>query len=80
MRVDHPKVAESKFHAAFLYRNTDDLGDRLATLLLHPDRFMPHWTVLADMMARHSWASVIGRYDRELESLAGTGGGRSDAR
>ncbi|MFO7715950.1 DUF3524 domain-containing protein [Desulfosarcina sp.] len=79
-RLAYPEILPKEFHAAFLYRNTDDLGDRLATLLLHPDRFRPHRTVLADMMARHSWASVIGRYDRELESLAGAGGGRADAR
>jgi hypothetical protein len=52
-----------------LYRNDDDLVDKLAGMLRHPERYTVHRPVLADMMARHAWSSVIDRYDRELELM-----------
>ena len=57
------------FHSDFLYRNDDDLVDKLAGMLRHPERYTAYRPVLADMMARYAWSSVIDRYDRELELM-----------
>ena len=73
-RLSYPEILPKAFHDMFLYRDDDDLVEKLAMMLLHPDRFVGHRPVLSDMMARHAWSSVIDRYDRELELL--TEGGR----
>jgi glycosyltransferase involved in cell wall biosynthesis len=72
-RLAYPEVLPREFHADFLYRDDVDLVKKLATLLRHPERFVCHRPVLANMMARHAWSEVAGRYDRELELLAGAG-------
>jgi glycosyltransferase involved in cell wall biosynthesis len=69
-RLAYPEILPKEFHGAFLYRDDDDLVDKLTTLLLQPHRFSDHRPVLSDMMARHAWSSVVDRYDRELELLA----------
>jgi glycosyltransferase involved in cell wall biosynthesis len=71
-RLVYPEILPKEFHGLFLYRDDDDLVDKLAMMLRHPDRFVVHRPVLADMMARHAWAAVVGRYDRELALLAAT--------
>ncbi|PID40005.1 MAG: glycosyl transferase family 1 [Proteobacteria bacterium] len=68
-RLAYPEILPTEFHAAFLYRSQEELVEKLADLLLHPDRHVIHRPVLADMMARHAWPAVIERYDRELEEL-----------
>jgi glycosyltransferase involved in cell wall biosynthesis len=73
-RLSYPEILPKAFHAAFLYRDDDDLVDKLADMLRHPERFSAHRPVLADMMARHAWPCVIDRYDRELASLTAAGG------
>ncbi len=55
-------------------------GPALAHMLRDPQRYTVHRPVLADMMARHAWPSVIDRYDRELELLAEAGGRKSEDR
>jgi hypothetical protein len=73
-RLAYPEILPEEFHDGFMYRGEDDLVGKLAVMLLHPERFCPHRPVLADMMGRHAWPSVIDRYDRELELLAGMRG------
>ncbi len=68
-RLAYPEILPKEFHGTFLYRDQEHLVDRLATMLVHPERFVLHRPVLADMMARHAWASVVDRYDRELERM-----------
>ncbi len=72
-RLAYPEILPKEFHSDFLYRNQDDLVDKLAVMLRHPDRFYRHRPVLSDMMARYAWSSVVDRYDRELELLAENG-------
>jgi len=69
-RLSYPEILPKEFHRSFLYENDADLASRLAQMLSHPERFVQHRPVLADMMARYAWASVIDRYDRELEDLS----------
>jgi len=69
-RLSYPEILPREFHRPFLYENDADLASRLASMLRHPERFIHHRPVLADIMACHAWASVIDRYDRELEMLA----------
>ncbi len=80
-RLSYPEILPKEFHGLFLYRDNHDLVDKLAEMLLDPDRFARHRQVLSDMMARHAWASVIDRYDRELDlltAMAGDGGQRAE--
>jgi len=70
-RLSYPEILPKEFHRLFLYRDDDDLALKLTDMLQQPQRFVPHRTVLAEMMARHAWPSVIDRYDDELQLLAG---------
>ena len=68
-RLSYPEILPDRFHADFLYRDDDDLVNKLARMLRHPERYAVLRQVLADKMARYAWPSVIDRYDRELESM-----------
>ncbi|MGA6924140.1 MAG: DUF3524 domain-containing protein [Desulfosarcina sp.] len=70
-RLAYPEILPREFHKRFLYESDDDLVEKLALMLRHPDCYLPHRPVLMEMMARHAWASVADRYDRELELLKG---------
>jgi glycosyltransferase involved in cell wall biosynthesis len=72
-RLAYPEILPGEFHDAYLYRGEDDLVEKLAAILRHPDRFTGDRAVLSAMMARHAWPVAVDRYDRELESLAGLG-------
>lgn len=74
-RLSYPEILPSEFHKLFLYGSDDDLVEKLALMLRHPDRYLRHRPVLMEMMARHAWASVADRYDRELDLLT-EGGSR----
>lgn len=79
-RLSYPEILPKEFHRVFLYRDDEDLVDKLAGMLAHPNRIVAHRPVLSDMMARHAWSIVIQRYDRELELLAGVSGRMSEDR
>ena len=79
-RLSYPEILPKEFHTVFMYRDDDDLVGKLAGMLRHPERYTVHRPVLADMMARYAWSSVIDRYDQELELLTEVGGRRSDVR
>ena len=72
-RLSYPEILPQEFHGLFLYRDDEELTSKLAAMLRHPDRFVHHRSVLAEMIARHDWALVINRYDRELELLTAAG-------
>lgn len=73
-RLSYPEILPEEFHDAFLYRDEDDLVEKLALILRYPDRFAGDRVVLSEMMDRHAWPSVIDRYDRELEIVTQVGG------
>ena len=81
-RLAYPEILPREFHRLFLYDDEDDLVRKLAAMLRQPSHFSVHRPVLAQMMARNAWTSVIDRYDRELDMLAAdkTGGQRSEDR
>jgi glycosyltransferase involved in cell wall biosynthesis len=79
-RLSYPEILPKEFHRVFIYRDDDDLVDKLAGMLRHPERYIVHRPVLADMMARYAWPSVIDRYDRELEMLTVIGQRMADGR
>ncbi|HSO19501.1 MAG TPA: DUF3524 domain-containing protein [Desulfosarcina sp.] len=78
-RLSYPEILPMEFHKSFLYRDDADLTQKLADMLLHPERFTGHRLVLSAMMARHAWPSVVERYDRELEALMLKGGWRTES-
>ncbi len=69
-RLCYPEIIPEALHDRFLYRDDDDLVNKLVTMLSDPDRFGADRRHLADAMARHAWPAVIDRYDRELDLLA----------
>ena len=77
-RLSYPEILPKEFHPLFLYEDDADLASKLASMLRHPEHFSHHRPVLADMMARHAWAAVIDRYDRELNLLVEGGGRMTD--
>jgi glycosyltransferase involved in cell wall biosynthesis len=77
-RLSYPEILPEEFHDAFLYRDEDDLVEKLALILRYPDRFAGDRAVLSEMMDRHAWPSVIDRYDRELEMVTQVGGGKPE--
>jgi glycosyltransferase involved in cell wall biosynthesis len=79
-RLSYPEILPKEFHGVFMYRDDDDLVVKLADMLRHPLRYSVHRPVLAEMMTRHAWSSVIDGYDRELELLTEAGRRRSDVR
>jgi glycosyltransferase involved in cell wall biosynthesis len=68
-RLAYPEILPREFHEYFLYRDDDELVNKLALMLRHPDRYRVHRPVLSAMMARHAWESVVDCYDRELTLL-----------
>ena len=69
-RLAYPEIIPEKFHSQYLYRNQDDLIDKLALLLKNYPTLASDRCELSDTMGRYSWETVISTYDHELEDLA----------
>ncbi len=69
-RLSYPEILPAPFHRDLLYRDREELVDRLATLLRSPQRFGPQREALSCAMGVYSWENLAGRYDAELEALA----------
>lgn len=70
-RLAYPEIIPDKFHPICLYNNPEDLVEKLSATLSNLKQFQIARQSLSEAMARFSWENLIGRYDRELEKLAG---------
>ncbi|MEE9226450.1 MAG: DUF3524 domain-containing protein [Acidobacteriota bacterium] len=70
-RLSYPELLEERFHPLCLYRDLEDLVEKLAVLLADPGNVGSHRGELASSMERFAWDRLIDRFDAELEALAG---------
>ncbi len=69
-RLAYPEVLPQLFHDRFLYRNQEDLEQKLATLLNSSGSFEVERRQLSEEMRRYAWRQQIRLYDDILEDLA----------
>ncbi len=69
-RLAYPEILPKEFHKDFLYRDEDELVEKLVSLFRRPKHHSDTRAVLSAMMDRYAWPSVIRRYDQELDVLA----------
>lgn len=70
-RLSYPEIIPDEFHDEILYRSEKELHARLFRFLTAYPRYQALRRRLSAAMDRFSWANLIGRYDEELERLAG---------
>jgi len=72
-RLSYPELIPEHLHTHFLYRDGDELYQKLLKLIEELPKPGNPWhgriTELARYMNRFSWKNLINDYDRELESL-----------
>jgi glycosyltransferase involved in cell wall biosynthesis len=74
-RLSYPELLPEELHAHFLYRNEDDLVEKLVTILgdlgSGNDRWAGPVSAAVRHMGRFSWACRIDDFDREIARSAG---------
>ena len=78
-RLSYPEILPPAFHREFLYRDREELVEKLAGLIRSPGRSHSRREELSRAMGAYAWESLIERYDAELEALARLKGGRAAA-
>ena len=72
-RLSYPEILPAAFHSDCLYRNREELLDKLVFLLSNHSRFSARFSnmraALAESAARFAWETMIPHYDEELERL-----------
>jgi glycosyltransferase involved in cell wall biosynthesis len=71
-RLAYPEIIPREYHSRVLYRDRQDLVDKLSRLIRDYSRFKELRRGLSTAMGRFAWENLIGRYDEELERLART--------
>jgi len=69
-RLSYPEIIPNAFHNDFLYKDHDELIEKLCGLLSDRFRFRLNAENLSRQMGRFSWENLILSYDAELERLA----------
>ena len=69
-RLVYPEVIPPTFHANFLYRNQEELVEKLALMLRNYRVLWPYREPLSRAMGTYAWETRIPAYDRELAQLA----------
>ena len=74
-RLAYPEIIPPQFHSAVLYKNADDLAQKLTYLLTHYTGSHELRHRLSAEMGKFAWPNLIERYDAELERLVELRGG-----
>ena len=69
-RLAYPEIIPDEFHSQVLYRDQNELVQKLFQLIKNYGQFRELRLRLSDAMGRFAWDNVISRYDEELEKLA----------
>ena len=69
-RLAYPEIIPRAYHSRVLYRDRQDLVEKLSRLIRDYSRFEDLRRGLSTAMERFAWQRLIGRYDDELETLA----------
>jgi len=68
-RLSYPEIIPESFHGDFLYKNQEDLVEKLARVLSGTSGSERKIEKLSLKMKRFSWHHMIPRYDDELKNL-----------
>jgi glycosyltransferase involved in cell wall biosynthesis len=69
-RLAYPEIIPDEFHSRVLYRDQNELVQKLFQLIKDYGQFRELRHRLSKAMGRFAWDNVIHRYDEELEKLA----------
>ena len=69
-RLSYPEILPEEFHEHFLYKNKQDLIEKLSLIISDYKRYEEIQRRLAKKMTSLLWENVISGYDRALERLA----------
>ena len=70
-RLAYPEIISPQFHSIVLYKDSDDLVQKLIRLINDYNDFQALRAQLSMHMGKFAWPNLINRYDKELEKLAG---------
>ena len=70
-RLAYPEILPKEFHSDFLYRNQDELIEKLSFMIKNFGRLHKKRVALMKAMEKFNWSNCIHKYDRVLEKLAG---------
>ena len=68
-RLVYPEILPKQFHAAYLYRDLEELADKLKSLLKSDENQQEDRHRLSDAMRQYAWNLRIQSFDAELERL-----------
>ncbi len=69
-RLSYPEIIPKEYHADFIYKNQEDLIEKLIHLISRYSEFQEKREMLAGKMGSFAWENQIGAYDDLLEKLA----------
>jgi len=69
-RLSYPEIIPGVFHNDFLYRNQEELVEKLAHVLSGTFLSEEEMAEIRFEMGRFSWGRIIAEYDNELQKLA----------
>jgi hypothetical protein len=69
-RLSYPEILPEKYHENFLYKNRDDLIEKLISIISDYTRYEKIQGRLSQEMRSFLWENVISRYDNVLDRLA----------
>ena len=69
-RLVYPEIIPDAFHSHVLYKDTDELVEKLIELINQYPGYQSLRRKLSAAMGKFAWENLIDRYDEELEKLA----------
>jgi glycosyltransferase involved in cell wall biosynthesis len=69
-RLVYPEIIPDAFHSHVLYKDTDELVEKLIELINQYPGYQALRRKLSAAMGKFAWENLIDRYDEELEKLA----------
>ena len=70
-RLAYPEIIPEAFHKDVLYKDKEQLIEKLCTLISNYEQFREKTEALSKSMIRFAWENMIESYDDTLEKLAG---------
>ncbi len=68
-RLSYPEILPNIFHPDFIYKNRNDMDQKLADMILNRHAYRKKCRKLSDSMGRFAWKNIIAKYDQEFENL-----------
>ncbi len=69
-RLAYPEIIPQSFHSRVLYKDLNELVEKLTRLITNYSGFQELRRELSLQMGKFAWENLVGRYDEELEKLA----------